>query len=108
MVRTAEELGKALGLSFAETAEMKFRSDLTVSLAKLIQSGRLTHDQIAKVVDAYRTRVSSDFPSFPPRVRLDRREMAEITWKHPVLGVKFFDTEPLGEKRGSQNGMGGL
>ena len=32
-VRTAEDLGRALGLSTADTAEMEFRSDLTVSLA---------------------------------------------------------------------------
>jgi hypothetical protein len=31
-VRTAEDLGRALGLSMADTAEMEFRSDLTVSL----------------------------------------------------------------------------
>ena len=33
-VRTAEDLGRTLGLSAADTAEMEFRSDLTVALAK--------------------------------------------------------------------------
>ena len=47
-IRTAEELGQALGLSAADTAEMEFRSDLTVALAKIIQAGRLTHAEIAK------------------------------------------------------------
>ena len=42
-VRTAEDLGRALGLSAADTAEMEFRSDLTDALAKIIQAGRLTH-----------------------------------------------------------------
>ena len=58
-VRTAEELGKALGLSKADTAEMEFRSDLTVSLAKLIQGGQLTHAEIAKGAGTSRTRVTA-------------------------------------------------
>lgn len=55
-VRTAEDLGRALGLSGADTAEMEFRSDLTVSLAKIIQSGRITHAEIAKRAGTSRTR----------------------------------------------------
>jgi hypothetical protein len=35
-VCTAEELGRALGLAVADTAEMEFRSELTVALAKII------------------------------------------------------------------------
>lgn len=58
-VRTAEDLGRALGLSTADTAEMEFRSDLTVSLAKIIQSGRLTHAEIAKGAGTSRTRVTA-------------------------------------------------
>jgi len=58
-VRTAEDLGRALGLSPADTAEMEFRSDLTVSLAKIIQSGRLTHAEIAKRAGTSRTRVTA-------------------------------------------------
>jgi predicted XRE-type DNA-binding protein len=58
-VRTAEDLGRALGLSTADTAEMEFRSDLTVSLAKIIQSGRLTHAAIAKGAGTSRTRVTA-------------------------------------------------
>ena len=38
-VRTAEELGRALRLSAADTAEMEFRSELTMALAKIIQAG---------------------------------------------------------------------
>jgi hypothetical protein len=38
MVRTAEDLGRALGLSTAVTAEMEFRSELTAALAKIISS----------------------------------------------------------------------
>lgn len=58
-VRTAEHLGRALGLSKADTAEMEFRSELTVSLAKLIQAGQLTHAEIAKGAGTSRTRVTA-------------------------------------------------
>ena len=58
-VRPAEHLGHALGLSRADTAEMEFRSELTVSLAKLIQAGRLTHAEIAKGAGTSRTRVTA-------------------------------------------------
>lgn len=47
-VRTAKQLGRALGLSAADTAEMEFRSELTVALAKIIQAGRLTDVEIAE------------------------------------------------------------
>ena len=58
-VHTAKELGEALGLSPADTAEMEFRSELTVSLSKIIQSGRLTHAEIAKRAGTSRTRVTA-------------------------------------------------
>jgi predicted XRE-type DNA-binding protein len=58
-VRTAEDLGRALGLSPADTAEMEFRSKLTVALAKIIQAGRLTHAEIAKHAGTSRTRVTA-------------------------------------------------
>ena len=58
-VRTAEDLGRALGLSTADTAEMEFRSELTVALAKIIQAGRLTHAEIAKSAGTSRTRVTA-------------------------------------------------
>ena len=58
-VRTAEDLGRALGLSTVDTAEMEFRSDLTVSLAKIIQTGPHTHTEIAKRAGTSRTRVTA-------------------------------------------------
>ena len=57
--KTAEDLGRALGLSAAETGEMKFRSDLTCTLAKIIQNGRFTHAEIAKRAGTSRTRVTA-------------------------------------------------
>lgn len=56
---TAEELGRAFGLSAADTAEMEVRSELTVALAKIIQAGRLTHAEIAKRAGTSRTRVTA-------------------------------------------------
>ena len=58
-VRTADQLGRALGLSKADTAEMEFRSELTVTLVKIIQAGRLTHAEIAKQAGTSRTRVTA-------------------------------------------------
>jgi predicted XRE-type DNA-binding protein len=58
-VRTAGELGRALRFSASDTAEMEFRSDLTAALTKIIQSGRLTHADIAKRAGTSRTRVTA-------------------------------------------------
>lgn len=58
-VKTAQDLGKALGLSEAETGEMEFRSEFTLALTKIIQDGNLTHEQIAKKAGTSRTRVTA-------------------------------------------------
>jgi predicted XRE-type DNA-binding protein len=58
-VSTAEELGHVLGLSKAEAGEMEFRSKLTCALAKIIQHGKLTHAEIAKLAGTSRTRVTA-------------------------------------------------
>ena len=58
-VLTADELGEALGMSKADTAEMEFRSELTLALSKIIQSGILTHAEIAKRAGTSRTRVTA-------------------------------------------------
>lgn len=58
-VQTAHELGRALGLSAAETAKMEFRSDLTAALTKIIRAGNLTHAEIAKSAGTSRTRVTA-------------------------------------------------
>ncbi len=57
--KTAEDLGRALGLSAAETGEMEFRSELTCALAKIIQNGKHTHAEIAKRAGTSRTRVTA-------------------------------------------------
>lgn len=58
-VRTTEKLGRALGLSMADTAEMELRSELTVALARIIQAGRLTHAEITKRAGTSRARVTA-------------------------------------------------
>lgn len=58
-VTTAEELGSALGLSAPNVAEMEFRSEITVPLAKIIKEGKLTHAEIAKRAATSRTRVTA-------------------------------------------------
>jgi predicted XRE-type DNA-binding protein len=57
--KTAKDLGRALGLSAAETGEMEFRSELTCALAKIIQNGKYTHAEIAKRAGTSRTRVTA-------------------------------------------------
>lgn len=58
-VQTVADLGRALGLPKADMAEMEFRSDLTVTLAKIIQAGTLTHAEIARGSGTSRTRVTA-------------------------------------------------
>ena len=59
IVRMVGDLGRALGLSAANTAEMEFRSKLTVALEKIIQAEQLTHAEIAKHAGTSRTRVTA-------------------------------------------------
>ncbi len=53
------DLGHTLGQLVADTVEMKFRSELTVVLAEIIQTGRLAHAAIAKNAGTSRTRVTA-------------------------------------------------
>ncbi len=58
-VKTAKELGQALGLSVVESAEMEFRSELTCAVSRIIREGNLTHAEIAKRAGTSRTRVTA-------------------------------------------------
>jgi len=58
-VNSAEDLGRALGLSKAEAGEMEFHSELTCALAKIIQNGKLTYAEIARRAGTSRTRVTA-------------------------------------------------
>jgi len=57
--KTADDLGRALGLSKGETGEMEFRSELVCALAKIIKNGKYTHEEIAKRAGTSRTRVTA-------------------------------------------------
>jgi predicted XRE-type DNA-binding protein len=58
-VNRAEDLGRAFGLSKAETGEMEFHSELTCALVKIIQNGKHTHAEIARRAGTSRTRVTA-------------------------------------------------
>ena len=58
-ITTPTELGSALGLSSAETAEMEFRSEQTCALTKIIRAGNLTHAEIANLAGTSRARVTA-------------------------------------------------
>jgi len=57
--RTAAELGDALGLDAADTAEMEFRSELTAALVRAIARGTLTHARVASRAGTSRARVTA-------------------------------------------------
>jgi predicted XRE-type DNA-binding protein len=59
IIKTADELGEALGLSPADSIEMEFRSELTITLVRILQKGLLTHAQVAKRAGTSRTRVTA-------------------------------------------------
>jgi hypothetical protein len=46
--KTVEDLGRALGLSEAETGEMEFRSELACAPAKIIHYGNLRTRKLPK------------------------------------------------------------
>lgn len=59
IVKTASELGRAFRLTRVDTAEMEFRSEITVALVKIIKKGGITHAEIAKRAGTSRTRVTA-------------------------------------------------
>jgi predicted XRE-type DNA-binding protein len=61
----------SLQLSAVDSAEMEFRSELTVALAKIIQGGRLTHAEIARRAGTSRTRVTAIANGNTPGVSTD-------------------------------------
>jgi len=59
VTRTSADLGRALNLSRPDIAEVEFRSELTVALARAISKGDLTHAEIASRSGTSRTRVTA-------------------------------------------------
>jgi predicted XRE-type DNA-binding protein len=59
VTRSAAELAKALGLSPAAGAEIELRSHLNSKIAEVVQRKGLTHDQVARLAQTSRTRVTA-------------------------------------------------
>jgi predicted XRE-type DNA-binding protein len=59
VTRSAAALAKALGLSPAAGAEIELRSHLNSKIAEVVQRQRLTHDQVARLAQTSRTRVTA-------------------------------------------------
>ena len=59
VTRNAGELAKALGLTAADGAEIKLRSDLNSKIIEVVGQKGLTHAQVARLASASRTRVTA-------------------------------------------------
>jgi predicted XRE-type DNA-binding protein len=59
VTRTAEELAKAFGLTAADGAEIKLRSDLNSKIIEVVARKALTHAQVARLARTSRTRVTA-------------------------------------------------
>jgi predicted XRE-type DNA-binding protein len=59
VTRTAGELAKALGLTPADGAEIKLRSDLNSKIIEVVGAKGLTHAQVARLARTSRTRVTA-------------------------------------------------
>ncbi len=59
VTRNAAELAKALGLTPAAGAEIELRSHLNSKIVDVVQQKGLTHDQVARLAQTSRTRVTA-------------------------------------------------
>jgi predicted XRE-type DNA-binding protein len=59
VARSAAELAKALGLTPAAGAEIELRSHLNSKIVDVVQRKGLTHDQVARLAQTSRTRVTA-------------------------------------------------
>jgi predicted XRE-type DNA-binding protein len=59
VTRTAGELAKAFGLTAADGAEIKLRSDLNSKIIEVVGAKELTHAQVARLAGTSRTRVTA-------------------------------------------------
>ena len=58
-VKTADELGEALGLSKESTIEIELRSELNAKIIEVVKKRKLTHAAVAKLAGTSRTRVTA-------------------------------------------------
>jgi transcriptional regulator with XRE-family HTH domain len=59
VARNAAELAKALGLTPAEGLEIEIRSDLNDKIIAVAREKGLTHEQLAKLAQTSRTRITA-------------------------------------------------
>ncbi len=59
VTRSAGRLAKALGLTPADGAEIKLRSDLNSKIVDVVQRKNVTHAQVARLARTSRTRVTA-------------------------------------------------
>ena len=59
VTRTAGDLAKAFGLTPADGAEIKLRSDLNSKIIDVVDAKGLTHAQVARLARTSRTRVTA-------------------------------------------------
>jgi plasmid maintenance system antidote protein VapI len=59
VARNAAELAKVLGLTPAEGLEIEIRSDLNDKIISVARDKRLTHEQLAKLAQTSRTRITA-------------------------------------------------
>lgn len=59
VTHTSSELAKALGLTPADGAEIRLRSDLNSKIVEIVRSRGLTHAQVARLARTSRTRVTA-------------------------------------------------
>ncbi len=59
VARNAKELAEALGLSPADGAEIKLRSELNSKIVEIVQRKKLTHAEVAELARTSRTRITA-------------------------------------------------
>ncbi len=57
--KTAKQLAMTLGLSKADGVEMEIRSELNDKIIEIVKKENLTHEQVAKLSQASRTRITA-------------------------------------------------
>lgn len=59
VAKNAAELAESLGLTPADGLEIEVRSDLNDKIIEVVERKKLTHEQVAKLANTSRTRVTA-------------------------------------------------
>lgn len=84
-VRNDDELGKLLGLTHADTARLKLRTDLVLGIIRILENSKLTHMQAAEISSVGRTVITAIVNGNIQKISTDR--LIEIA---DNLGVKMI------------------